>query len=316
VLVAVVLQRAQRHDDRVRAARLIRTIGTGSHGRDTVTQPVSTGRFIRFSRGSVYMTDGNAWDPDDYDEGHEFVHEYGRDLLTHLDPQPGDSVLDLGCGTGHLSAEIAECGADVLGIDAAPDMVDQATEQYPDVRFERADMREYVPGESFDAVFSNAALHWVPAADHDAVLETVANALDEGGRFVAEFGGRGNVRAITDALAAELGDRGYDAEHPWYFPSVGEYAPRVEAHGLEVTFARLFDRPTELDGGSEGLRNWVGMFGDEFFERVSGDEREAVLDGVEDRLRAALFDPETESWTADYRRLRLVAQKTASERSE
>lgn len=262
------------------------------------------------------MTDGNAWDPDDYDGAHDFVHEYGRDLLGLLDPQPGESVLDLGCGTGHLTAEIADCGASVLGIDAAPEMIDQATEQYPELRFERADMREYVPGETFDGVFSNAALHWVAGRDHDAVLTTVADALDEGGRFVAEFGGRGNVQAITDALAAELDDRGYDVEHPWYFPSVGEYATRVESHGLEVTFARLFNRPTELDGGADGLRNWIGMFGDEFFEQVPDGEREAVLDGVEDRLQAALFDPETETWTADYRRIRLVAQKTATQGGE
>jgi trans-aconitate methyltransferase len=259
------------------------------------------------------MADGNAWDPDDYDGGHEFVHEYGRDLLSLLDPQPGDSVLDLGCGTGHLSAEIAERGADVVGVDAAPEMIDQAAEQYPELRFEPADMRAYTPGETFDGVFSNAALHWVPAGDHDAVLETVADALEPNGRFVAEFGGRGNVETITDALSAELGERGYDVEHPWYFPSVGEYAPRVEGHGLEVTVARLFDRPTELDGGADGLRNWIGMFGDEFFEGVSDDDRTAVLDGVEDRLRGDLFDPETETWTADYRRIRFVAQKPTAE---
>jgi trans-aconitate methyltransferase len=154
-------------------------------------------------------------------------------------------------------------------------------------------------------VFSNAALHWIPGDDHDAVLSTVADALTETGRFVAESGGKGNVAAITDALVAELDARGYEVDHPWYFPSIGEYAPRVESHGLELRFSRLFDRPTPLDGGEDGLRNWIGMFGDEFFADVEDDERNAVLSAVEDRLRPTLFDGDT--WVADYRRLRFVA---------
>ncbi|MFC7076649.1 methyltransferase domain-containing protein [Haloarcula halophila] len=252
------------------------------------------------------MTDGNSWDPDDYDEGHGFVTEYGRDLLELLSPGPGDRVLDVGCGTGHLTAAIADSGADVVGIDAAAEMVDQAREAHPDCAFRQADIREYEPDGEFDAVFSNAVLHWIPGPDHDAVLSTVADALTAEGRFVAEFGGRGNVAAITDALAAELSERGYDRTQPWYFPSIGEYAPRVESHGLELRFARLFDRPTGLDDGEAGLRNWIGMFGDEFFDGVGTTEREAILDGVEERLRPHLF--EDGSWTADYRRLRLLAR--------
>ncbi|MDS0278644.1 methyltransferase domain-containing protein [Halomicroarcula sp. S1AR25-4] len=255
------------------------------------------------------MTDGNDWNPDDYDDGHGFVYEYGSDMLDLLDPKPGDRILDLGCGTGHLTADIADTGAETLGIDASAEMVRQAHEAYPSLDFEQADARAYAPAGSFDAVFSNAALHWIPGTDHDAVLSTVADALTADGRFVAEFGGRGNVRHITDALEAELAERGYEVDHPWYFPSIGEYASRLESAGFEVRFARLFDRPTELDGGEDGLREWVGMFGDEFFENVTAEERERVLDAVEDRLRGELFDADSETWTADYRRLRFVATK-------
>ena len=252
---------------------------------------------------------GNEWDPHDYDEGHGFVTDCGRELLELLHLGPDERVLDVGCGTGHLTAAIADSGAGVLGIDAAEAMVAQARERYPNLAFEVADAREYRPDRQFDTVFSNAALHWIPGPDHDAVLATVADALGDAGRFVAEFGGRGNVSQVVGALQAELRKRGDDADHSWYFPSVGEYAPRLESHGLEVTSAWLFDRPTELEGGADGLREWAGMFGDEMFTAVDDGEREAILDAVEDRLRPSLFDVETETWTVDYRRLRVVAER-------
>ncbi|MBX0304594.1 class I SAM-dependent methyltransferase [Haloarcula salinisoli] len=252
----------------------------------------------------------NEWDPDDYDEGHGFVAEYGRDVVRLLNPQPGERVLDLGCGTGTLSAVIADSGAEVVGIDAAASMVEQARERYPALTFAVADAREYEPDGAFDAVFSNAALHWIPGDDHDAVLSMVGSALTDEGRFVAEFGGHGNVSQVERAVRDELDARGYDTDHSWYFPSIGEYAPRLENHGLEVTDAVLFDRPTELDGGQAGLREWIEMFGDELFAPVTESDHEAVLDAVEERLRPVLYDPESETWTADYRRLRFVAEPT------
>jgi len=250
----------------------------------------------------------NEWDPDDYDDGYGFVAAYGTDVVELLDAQPGEGVLDIGCGTGHLSAEIADRGSDVVGIDAAEGMVAQARAQYPDLTFDVADAREYDPG-TFDAVFSNAALHWIPRDDHDAVLSMVVDALTEGGRFVAELGGRGNVAQVETAVRAELAERGYETENPWYFPSLGEYASRLEAHGLEVTAAWLFDRPTPLEGGRDGLREWIEMFGDSVLAPVPERDHEAVLDGIEERLRPTLYDTETETWTADYRRLRFVAER-------
>lgn len=253
---------------------------------------------------------GNEWETDEYDDKHDFVYEYGASVVELLDPQPGERILDLGCGTGHLTREIAEHGADVLGIDASAEMIGTASEEHPDLAFRQADARAFEPDGAFDAVFSNAALHWIPEEDHDAVLEMVRNALTPDGRFVAEMGGAGNIQQIATATIDELEQRGYDATQPWYFPSIGEYVPRIEEYGMEVTRAMLFDRPTELEDGGRGLENWLGMFGDSIFEGVPEDEQQAVIEAVEERLRDELFDAETSTWTADYRRLRFVAKRT------
>ena len=255
--------------------------------------------------------DGNNWQASAYDQQCDFVYEYGEGVLEWLDPQPDERVLDVGCGTGHLTSEIAGQAASAVGIDQSAEMIAEARREHDvtrrdDVAFECVDARALDATEPFDAVFSNAALHWIPAEDHDDALAAIADALVSGGRFVAEMGGSGNVSAITSATVAELGERGYDVEHPWYFPSIGEYAPRLEASGLDVQRAVLFDRPTTLDD-EDGLRDWLDVFGDSLFAAVSTAEREAVIDGVEERLRDERYDPETESWTADYRRLRFVA---------
>ena len=258
------------------------------------------------------MTDSNPmatneWDGSDYDATCAFVHEEADDLVDLLDPQPGQRVLDLGCGTGHLTAAISERGATAVGVDNAESMITEARAQHPDCEFVHADARSYEPQEPFDAVFSNAALHWISDGNQDAVLTRVADSLVDGGRFVAEFGGTGNVAAITDAVETALADRGYEISHPWYFPSIGEYASRLESHGFAVRLANLFDRPTTLEGGENGLRDWLDTFGDHFFGPLSTAEREAVLSDTEAALRDDLF--RDGSWVADYRRLRFVAVK-------
>jgi trans-aconitate methyltransferase len=249
----------------------------------------------------------NRWDAGDYDGGHDFVYEYGADVLDVLDATPGERILDLGCGTGHLTAEIAaSVGADgsVVGLDRSAAMLKEARDAYPDLDFVRADAREFA-ADPFDAVFSNAALHWI--RDQRAAVETVAGVLRPGGRFVAELGGAGNVSTITDAVIEECAARDVPVANPWHFPTTGEQATLLEDAGFEVTVTRLFDRPTELDGDRDGLRNWLEMFGDSLFEKLSERQERDVIEAVEDCLRPELFDAETETWTADYRRLRFVA---------
>ena len=256
------------------------------------------------------MSDDADFDPATYDDRQGFVVEYGRDVLDVLDPQPGERILDLGCGTGHLTADIdAAVGDDgaVLGIDASPAMIAEARETYPNRAFERVDVTDFEADAPFDAVFSNAALHWID--DQDAALAAVADALRSGGRFVAELGTTGNVAPIVDAARAEGEARDVAVTAPWHFPSLGDYATRLEAHGFEVRLVRVFERETTLDG-PDGLASWLDQFGDALLAPF-GDERAAAVAGVEDRLRPGYYDPADECWTVPYRRLRFRAVRVA-----
>ncbi|MBZ5623346.1 MAG: class I SAM-dependent methyltransferase [Acidobacteriia bacterium] len=245
------------------------------------------------------------WNPSLYQSSHSFVWEYGRDLLGLLAPLAGERILDVGCGTGQLTAEIARAGAEVLGIDHSVSMITQARRNFPDQRFEVQDVCAMPFRTEFDAVFSNAALHWVERADDAAAA--MARALKPGGRLVVEFGGRGNTRALLEALRLALKAR-HGAEpqrvNPWFFPSVGEYASLLERHGLEVTFATLFDRPTALEGGGEGLANWFAMFGASLTEELRQPEFVRL---VEQAAAPSLLRDGV--WWADYRRLRVAARK-------
>jgi trans-aconitate methyltransferase len=245
----------------------------------------------------------DAWDANHYDRAHSYVWTLAADLLDLLAPQAGERIVDLGCGTGHLTAKIAERGAAVIGIDASAEMLRQARENYPRLDFRVGDATSFLLDAPVDAVFSNATLHWVK--DAVAAAGRIVLALRPGGRFVAEFGGAGNVgevsRAIASGLAA-VGAPAFEELSPWFYPSVAQYSAILEAAGLEVTFATLFDRPTVIEAG---LRSWVEMYGWAFLVAVAADKRAEFLDRVEGAGRPALF--KDGKWMADYRRLRIVA---------
>jgi trans-aconitate methyltransferase len=251
---------------------------------------------------------GAAWDAKLYDAKHDFVWKYGSDVVSLLDPQAGERILDLGCGTGHLTAQIAESGARVTGVDRSAEMVGAARLAYPNLEFEISDARNLLFREEFDAVFSNATLHWI--REPELVLHGVWKALRKGGRFVAEFGGNKNIRAMQDAFdlaLVELGVAKAGDVNPWYYPSVSEYATLLESNGLEVRFITLFDRPTPLADGEAGMRNWIAMFGSDYSAKLSPEIQESFLRRVEELLRPELF--RDGQWLADYRRLRLVASR-------
>jgi trans-aconitate methyltransferase len=252
-------------------------------------------------------TTDQRWDAGLYDGRHAYVWKHGESLLELLAARPGERVLDLGCGTGHLTARLAEVGAAVVGLDHSADMLAQARSAYPHLEFVQGDARDFAFARPFDAVFSNAVLHWI--REPAAVIRCMRDALRPGGRFVAELGGRGNVRAIVAAMRGAAGRLGLRLDGPlWYFPSVGEYAGLLESAGLEVRLAALFDRPTPLEGEG-GLRDWLAMFARAVLEAVPPSQREDFLRAAEEEARPALFRDGT--WTADYRRLRVVAFRVA-----
>jgi trans-aconitate 2-methyltransferase len=255
------------------------------------------------------MTAKNFWNASLYEDKHSFVWQYGEDLLQLLNPQAGEFILDLGCGTGQLTQKIAEeFAAEVFGVDSSATMIEKAKQNYPHLHFEVADARNLQVKKPLDAVFSNAVLHWVK--EPEAAIASIHQALKSGGRFVAEFGGKGNVQQIVEALCHALA--AIDISHPqtlspWYFPSIGEYANLLEAQGFDVIYAVLFDRPTPLAEGETGMANWIRMFASNFLVGLSSDQQVQVIREVEKSLQGKLYHQGT--WTADYRRIRIVATK-------
>jgi len=245
----------------------------------------------------------SPWDAEQYEGKHSFVWRLGAGVVELLAPQSGERILDVGCGTGQLTAEIAKRGAQVVGLDNSANMIGQARQNYPGMSFVLGDATSFHFEEPFDAVFSNAALHWVKQADRAA--ESIARALKPGARFVAEFGGHGNTRSVLRALRAALGPESNE-QCPWYYPSIGEYAAQLERHGLEVSRAELFDRPTALEG-ENGMEDWLRMFCGSFFKGMPAAEATAKMRQVVDLLRPERYRDGV--WTVDYRRLRVLALK-------
>jgi SAM-dependent methyltransferase len=248
------------------------------------------------------------WNAGLYDASHGFVWEFGRDLLTLLAPQPGERILDVGCGTGHLTEEIARSGAQVLGIDRSEAMIAQARENFPGLSFETHDICALPFHAEFDAIFSNAVLHWVQPPETAAAA--MARALKPGGRLVFEFGGHGNIPILVEGAyraLRHLGVQQPERLNPWYFPTIGEYSTILERCGIDVTYARLFDRPTPLQDGERGLETWFQMFGNCFTERVADSQIGEFFRLVKDYAAPHLL--RDGNWSADYRRLRIAGCK-------
>ncbi|MGO4110217.1 class I SAM-dependent methyltransferase [Paenibacillus sp. YAF4_2] len=248
------------------------------------------------------------WNPGTYDSQLGFVSRLGKGIMEWLDPKQDEHILDLGCGTGDLAVEIAKVGAQVTGMDQSDTMISSARTKYPEIHFLVGDGEQFTLDARFDAVFSNAALHWMKNAS--GVIESVHHALKSGGRFVAEFGGKGNVDTFVQAFYEVMPRYGINPaeRNPWFFPSIGEYTSLLEQHGFQVRIAEHFDRPTPLPEGDKGVMHWLEGFGDAFFKGLNDADRQAAKQEVYETAKHNL-QVVNGVYQADYRRIRIVAVK-------
>jgi len=249
------------------------------------------------------MAHQQTWDPDRYARNARFVADLGAPVVELLAPRAGERILDLGCGDGVLTAKLVALGCHVIGVDASAPQINAAQMLGLDARVMSGEALEF-DGE-FDAVFSNAALHWM--RDPGKVIAGVHRALRPNGRFVGELGGHGCVAKIKEVLVETLHRRGIDGEaaSPWYFPTVEGYSQHLTSGGFEIGYIAVIPRPTPLPGDVTG---WLETFGESFTSRLPPAERPSYIAEVRECLRPQLCDAEGQ-WTADYIRLRFAANK-------
>ncbi len=248
-------------------------------------------------------SDKQEWNVENYQKFADFVPQLGQPLLDLLQPQPKERVLDLGCGDGALTEKLVQAGCEVVGVDASPEMVKAAKTR--GINAYVMDARELTFTQEFDAVFSNAVLHWVK--EPEPAVTGIARALKPGGRFAAEFGGKGNVKTIEDALI-QVVDYLYPNGRnlsPWYYPAPEEYQAILEKHGLKVESIALIPRPTPLP---QGMRGWLKTFAGPFLQPFSESFHEHLLSEAETLMKPTLCDKDG-NWHADYVRLRVLARK-------
>ena len=249
------------------------------------------------------LSTGQRWDPDRYARNAGFVPELGRPVVALLAPQPGERILDLGCGDGVLTAALVDAGAHVVGIDASAPQIAAARARGLDAHV--MDARALRFDAPFDAVFTNAALHWI--RDLDAVVQGVAGCLKRSGRFVGELGAAGNVAAVRAAIGRALARRGLDARSadPWTFPTANGFRAVLERHGFQVRHLEVFPRPTPLPGAIDG---WLETFAEAFLALLPAAERPALIADIAADL-APRLRMDDGGWIVDYVRLRFAATK-------
>ncbi len=246
------------------------------------------------------------WNPEQYAENARFVSDLGMPVVELLAPQPGERILDLGCGDGALTIRLLDCGCEVVAIDASAEMIAAAQALGLNARVTDARMLDF--DREFDAVFSNAALHWMDSPAK--VIRGVWRALRPGGRFVGEFGGYGNVASITRALESALRSRGLRVPEPWYFPRPKDYAELLTGEGFRVDRIELIPRPTALPGD---ISAWLKTFTQPYTAVVPETERRKFLAEIRSSLESVLCDAKG-CWHVDYVRLRFSAHRPPPEK--
>ncbi len=249
------------------------------------------------------------WNPALYNDKHSFVYGYGENLIKLLDPQMNERILDLGCGTGQLTFKINEFAKETIGIDKSSEMIKEARSKFPNLEFHVGDAENFWFDDKFDSIFSNATLHWVKNPRN--AIKCMFENLKPHGKIVLEFGGKGNVHTIVSQLRDSLRSRDYikQAElNLWYFPSIGEYSTELESVGFRVLLAQHYDRPTELTDQKTGIKDWISMFASGFLKGVNQKHIIEIKDEVQARVKGKCLI--NGKWFADYKRIRVVAEKS------
>jgi trans-aconitate methyltransferase len=250
---------------------------------------------------SMSSSNTQHWNPAQYGKNGRFVSDLGMPVVELLSPQSGERILDLGCGDGALTIKLVELGCTLVGVDSSAEMVRTAKSLGLDARIMDGQSLRFA--NEFDAVFSNAALHWMK--NPECVIAGVWRALKPGGRFVGEFGGYGNVATIVTALESALSSRGLAVASPWFFPRPEEYRVLLEASGFQVKTIDLIPRPTLLPGDVGG---WLETFAQPYTSAVPAVDRQSFISEVVEALCNVLCDTNG-NWYADYVRLRFFATK-------
>lgn len=245
------------------------------------------------------------WNAALYDTRHHFVAEYGKGLLENIPDNPKQSILDLGCGTGTLTAQLSALASQVTGIDSSPDMISKAKEQFAHIPFKVCDALKLPFMQEFDVVFSNAVFHWI--ANHDLLLKNIRQALRPHGCLVCEFGAKDNIATIENAFIQATKKLGISYKTKFNFTTTEKFSALLEKNGFIIDTIHDYDRPTPLSNGQEGLRNWIKQFFASELAGIPENLHDDIFRNIEKRTENTLWNGS--EWVADYRRLKVIAHK-------
>lgn len=243
------------------------------------------------------------WNASLYDDKHRFVAEYGKNLLECIPHDPEQAILDLGCGTGMLTARLFSLGNRVVGVDSSHSMIEKAKEQFPNIEFNVCNALDLPFEKEFDVIFSNAVFHWID--DHDLLLKNIHKSLTDGGLLICEFGAHGNIKTIETAFSEICTTYGYHYTSGFNFPTVDDFAKLLEKNKFTIEKIYDYDRPTVLSDGEYGLVHWMKQFFSFELVNMPPDVQNTLFEKMEKVCRNTIWNGK--EWVADYRRLRAIA---------